>query len=199
MSAITLAGIAAATHGAEPLTFRFSEVWIIIHQITLTSVTCTAALIRIPINVDERRRMRPRMSPRSRPRLGRYRWCACDECRLADWWLLVCDSLRRWVLIRDDVGRSADTDSRAGRYRSLPSDLLGLGSVWEHRLQHEWLPDGDLHPVSLSPRWLCLKPCGFVASRGLRVCRCHHAGRTVPVAFTSLAKSTSYPSVDPSV
>jgi hypothetical protein len=29
-------------------------------------VTCIAALIRIPMDVDERRRMRPKMSPRSR-------------------------------------------------------------------------------------------------------------------------------------
>jgi hypothetical protein len=51
----------------EPPTFRFSEVWITVRRIPLTSTTCIAALIRTPMNAGERRRMRPKMRP---PGLG---------------------------------------------------------------------------------------------------------------------------------
>ncbi len=47
----------------EPQTFRFSGLGIIVRRIPFTSVTCIAALIRILMNIDERRRMRPKMRP----------------------------------------------------------------------------------------------------------------------------------------
>jgi hypothetical protein len=47
----------------KPPTFRFSEVWITVRRIPPTFVTCIAAPIRIPLNADERRRMRPKMRP----------------------------------------------------------------------------------------------------------------------------------------
>jgi hypothetical protein len=53
--------VMATVQRVGPLTFRFSEVGIIVRRITLRSVTCVAALIRIPMNVDERMRMRPKM------------------------------------------------------------------------------------------------------------------------------------------
>ena len=51
----------------NPLAFRFSGVGIIVRRIPLTSATCIAALIRIPMNVNERRRMRPKMRPPGDP------------------------------------------------------------------------------------------------------------------------------------
>lgn len=54
----------------EPLTFRFSGLGITVRRIPLTFVTCIAELMRMPMNVDERRRMRPKMRPRWRSRLS---------------------------------------------------------------------------------------------------------------------------------
>jgi hypothetical protein len=47
----------------EPLTFRFSGLGIIVRRIPFTSVTCTVGLMRMSMNLDERRRMRPKMRP----------------------------------------------------------------------------------------------------------------------------------------
>jgi len=56
MSAITLARMAAATHGAELLTFRFSEVWIIVHHNSSPNdVNVRDLHPRINPNTDERR------------------------------------------------------------------------------------------------------------------------------------------------
>jgi hypothetical protein len=42
------------------MTFRFSGLGIIARRITLTSMTCIFELIRMPMNVNERMRMRPK-------------------------------------------------------------------------------------------------------------------------------------------
>jgi hypothetical protein len=65
-TAFTLAK-GATKSAVEPPTFRFSGLGIIVHRITLTSVTCIAASIRTSMNVDERIRMRPKTRP---PGLG---------------------------------------------------------------------------------------------------------------------------------
>jgi hypothetical protein len=80
-------------------------------------------------------------------------------------------------------------------YRSLLSDLLGLEPVWEPVLAF-MVPDGDLHPVSLTPRWVWLKPCGSVAARAVGSAIATTLVGTVLVAFSPLAKSTSYLSFD---
>jgi hypothetical protein len=45
-----------------------------VRQALSTSVTCIAAPIRTPLNANERMRMRPKMSPRLLPGLGRCGW-----------------------------------------------------------------------------------------------------------------------------
>src|SRR5918998_3405280 len=45
--------------GVGPLTLRFSEVWIVVHRIPLTSAARIAAFVGTPTNVGGRRRMRP--------------------------------------------------------------------------------------------------------------------------------------------
>jgi len=52
-----------ARGGIEPPTFRFSGLGMRVHQALRASVTCIDALIRTPVNPDERMRMRPKMSP----------------------------------------------------------------------------------------------------------------------------------------
>ncbi len=52
-----------ARGGVEPPTFRFSGLRMRVRQAPPASVTCIAALIRTLLNSDERRRMRPEMSP----------------------------------------------------------------------------------------------------------------------------------------
>jgi hypothetical protein len=55
--------VMVAVRGVAPPTFRFSGVGIIVHRVPFTFVTCTVVLMRMPMNLDERRRMRPKMRP----------------------------------------------------------------------------------------------------------------------------------------
>ena len=56
-----------ARGGVEPSTFRFSGLGTRVRQALPASVTCIAALIRTPLDTNERTRMRPKMSPPGLP------------------------------------------------------------------------------------------------------------------------------------
>ena len=141
-------------------TFRFSGVGIIVRQIVPAFVTCISALIRIPMNLNERRRMRPTMRPPGHP---------LPHGDLRPWWVGECGEPDLAAPVRLPQVHSPSTRQPGGSpRRNLVGTLSGCAPGWRVVAlgKVEGMPPA--HPTELQQFWWLAIPEACLSVRAHR-------------------------------